>query len=259
MLLTFVSVAVAVVLLVVMLALFEVGRRFALARRTRDPEGAGKGAGAVEAAIFGLLGLLFAFTFSGAGSRFEERRHQVTEEANLIGTAYLRIDLLPSDVQAPMRDLFRRYTEVRANVYRDGTDLAQTKARMDKTAELQNEIWAASVAACRRPDAPPSAMMLVVTALNPMIDITTTRARARHNHPPSVIYALLGGVSLISAFMIGNATGESKTPNRLYPVIFAATIALTFYVIIDLEFPRAGLIRIDTADDVLFELRQTMK
>ena len=257
--LTFLALAAAVALLLVMMALFELGRRFAIARRAKDPEGAGKGTGAVEAAIFGLLGLLFAFTFSGAGARFEQRRHQVTDEANLIGTAYLRIDLLPADVQAPMRDLFRRYTEVRAEVYRDGTDDARTKARMDKTAELQSQIWADSVAACRRPDTPLSAMMLVVTALNPMIDITTTREWARHNHPPGVILVLLGGVSLVSAFMIGNAMGESKAPNRLYPAIFAATIALTFYVIVDLEYPRAGLIRLDSADEVLIELRQTMR
>src|SRR4249919_3832924 len=82
-----------------MLVCGEIGRRIGARRLARDPEGLAKGAGAAEAAVFGLLGLLIAFTFSGAASRFEERRHLVTREANAIGTAYLRIDLLPDDAQ----------------------------------------------------------------------------------------------------------------------------------------------------------------
>lgn len=92
-----------------MLLVFEVGRRFGLARRRRDPDGVDKGTGPVEAAVFGLLGLLLAFTFSGAASRFEDRRHLVTEEANAIVSAYLRIDLLPPDTQPAIRQLFARY------------------------------------------------------------------------------------------------------------------------------------------------------
>ena len=61
----------------------------------RDPEGLAKGTGAAEGAVFGLLGLILAFSFSGAATRFEQRRHLITEEANAIGTAYLRLDLLP--------------------------------------------------------------------------------------------------------------------------------------------------------------------
>ena len=79
-----------------MLILSEVGRRIGMARLARDSEGLTKGAGAAEAAVFGLLGLLIAFTFSGAASRFEDRRHLITAEANAIGTAYLRVDLLPA-------------------------------------------------------------------------------------------------------------------------------------------------------------------
>ena len=97
----------AIALLFGMLALFEVGR---IGKRglARDSDGVAKGTGPAEAAVFGLLGLLLAFTFSGAASRFEARRHLITEEANAIGTAYLRIDLLPRDTQPEMRQLFRR-------------------------------------------------------------------------------------------------------------------------------------------------------
>jgi len=100
----------------------EIGRRIGIAKLTRDPEGLTKGASAAEAAVFGLLGLLIAFTFSGAASRFEDRRHLITADANAIGTAYLRIDLLPGDTQPEMKELFRRYVDVRSATYQDFAD-----------------------------------------------------------------------------------------------------------------------------------------
>src|SRR6185436_11106468 len=99
----------ALVLFLAMLALIEVGRRLGVSRLARDPDGLAKGIGASEGAIFGLLGLIIAFTFSGAASRFESRRQLITEEVNDIGTAYLRIDVVPEQVRPELRDLFRRY------------------------------------------------------------------------------------------------------------------------------------------------------
>ena len=81
-----------------MLVCLEIGLR--LGRRTKVAEGAKQGLGIIEGAMFTLLGLLVAFTFSGAAERFEGRRHLIVEEANDIGTAYLRVDLLPADAQA---------------------------------------------------------------------------------------------------------------------------------------------------------------
>jgi len=85
----------AISLFLGMLVLLEVGRRVGTRRLRKDPEGARTGISAVEGSMFGLLGLLIAFTFSGAASRFDARRQLITEEANDIGTAYLRIALLP--------------------------------------------------------------------------------------------------------------------------------------------------------------------
>jgi len=103
--------------LLAMLAVCELGRRFGMARIARDPDGLAKGMGAADGAVFALLGLLLAFTFSGAASRFEDRRHLVTAEANAIGTAYLRVDLLSPAVQPAMKDLFRRYLDGRFAAY----------------------------------------------------------------------------------------------------------------------------------------------
>ena len=90
--------------------------------------------------MFALLGLLLAFSFSGAASRFEDRRHLITQETNAIGTAYLRIDLLPGDAQPKMRELFRHYLDSRLETYRNPQDRAATKASLAEDVAIQGEI-----------------------------------------------------------------------------------------------------------------------
>jgi hypothetical protein len=242
-----------------MLVFSEVGRRIGIARRARDPESVDKGAGAAEAAVFGLLGLLIAFTFSGAASRFEERRHLITAEANAIGTAYLRIDLLPAAAQPEMRALFRRYAEVRSETYRDVEEEAATAAKLAEGEALQRDIWAMALTASHRKDASGDAVKLLVPALNEMIDITTTRVMATRNHPPLIIFLLLGALSLVGALLVGYGTSINKDRSWFHIMTFAASLSLTVYVIADIEFPRIGLIRVTAADQILVDLRKSMQ
>ena len=242
-----------------MLLLSEIGRRLVMARRTRDPEGVSKGGGAAEAGVFGLLGLLIAFTFSGAASRFEDRRHLINDEANAIGTAYLRLDMLPTDAQPAIRDLFRRYADVRATAYRNTSDLTATTQQLAAGVALQTDIWSAALTACRRPEAPPQAAILLLPALNEMIDITTTRETATRNHPPAVVFLLLGGLCLIGALLVGHGASPDSRWSWFHPVVFAAALSVTVYVIVDIEFPRLGLIRVDADDSVLIDVRKSMQ
>ena len=190
----------------------EIGRRIGIARLAHDPEGLAKGVGAAEAAVFGLMGLIVAFTFSGAAARFEERRHLITAEANAIGTAYLRIELLPDATQPELKRLFRRYIEVRSVTYQDLNlgNLNTTVAKLAEGAALQTEIWTKALAACRRQEAPSQAVMLLLPALNEMIDITTTRVMATRNHPPLVVFLLLGGLILAGALLVGYDTSPNE-------------------------------------------------
>lgn len=245
-------------LLLALLVATEIGRRIGMAKLARDPEGLPKGAGAAEAAVFALLGLLLAFEFSGAASRFEGRRHLITAETNAIGTAYLRIDMLAADAQPAMKELFRRYLDSRLETYRTPLDKAATQASLATNAALQGEIWTKAVAEVRRPDAPTQAAMLLLPALNEMIDITTTRLMATRNHPPLVIFLLLVGISFIGALLVGYDASVNKGRNWLHMFVFAAILSVTTYVIVDLEFPRLGLMRVDSADQALVELRESM-
>ena len=106
--------------------LLELGRRIRLARMEREGD-VGKGVGAVEGAVYGLLGLLIAFTFSGAATRFEGRRHLIVEEANAIGTAYLRLDLLPVEARSSLQEKFRQYVDSRLEIYKKLPDLEAAK------------------------------------------------------------------------------------------------------------------------------------
>ena len=165
-----------------MLVLQEAGRRLGVRRLAKDPEGARAGLGAVEGAIFGLMGLVVAFTFSGAAARFDTRRLLIVEEANAIGTAYLRLDLLPAEAQPKLRELFRRYLDTRLEAYERLPDLAAAKDALARSIALQDEIWSGSVEAGR---GAPQATMLLLPALNAMIDITTTRTVACRRTPLS--------------------------------------------------------------------------
>ncbi len=246
-------------LLLGMLVVAEVGRRIGIARMTHDPDGLPKGVGAAEAAVFALLGLLLAFSFSGAASRFEDRRHLITAETNAIGTAYLRLDLLPGDATTELKQIFRRYVEARLETYRNVQDLAATKASLAEDMAIQGEIWSKAVKAVLRPEAPPQAALLLIPALNEMIDITTTRVMATRNHPPLVIFLMLAGISLVSALLVGYGVSANKGRSWLHILVFAAVLSLTIYVIVDLEYPRLGLIRVDSADQALVELRESMR
>jgi hypothetical protein len=242
-------------LFVAMLGLLEIGRRFGVRRAAQDSDGARAGAGVVEGAVFALMGLLVAFTFSGAASRFDERRKLIIEEANAIGTAYLRLDLLPAAAQPELRARFRTYLDARLAVYRVLPDLAASKVELARAAGLQQEIWAKAVAAAAGSQAP---TMLLLPALNEMFDITTTRTMVAQIHPPLIIFALLFALALLSALLAGYAMAPAKTRNLIHMAAFAFTLAGAVYVILDMEYPRFGLIRVDAFDQVLIDLRQNM-
>ncbi len=253
-----IAVLFAGVLFLGMLILLEVGRRVGERRLAADPQGARTGISAVEGSLFGLLGLLIAFTFSGAANRFDVRRALITEEANNIGTAWLRLDLLPAEAQPELRDLFRRYLDARLLTYKKLPDVAAAEAELGRSIQLQGQIWEKAVAAVKAGPPGPTGSLLL-NALNSMFDIVTTRTNAARTHPPFVIYLLLGTLALAAALLAGFGMAGAKTRSWVHVVLFAAGLSLTVYVILDIEHPRLGLIRVDAFDRSIVELRESMK
>jgi hypothetical protein len=242
-----------------MLLMIEIGRRAGLRRLARDPAKGMAGLGPIEGAVFALFGLLIAFTFSGGASRFDSKRQLIAEETNDIGTAYLRLDLLPAGAQPALRALFRDYLDSRLATYRKLPDWDAAKAEFVRSEALQREIWTRAVAATREPGAHVDAAKLLLPSLNAMIDITTTRTMAARTHPPRILYALLFILGLGCSLLAGYGMAEGKHRSWIHILGFAVIMGISVFVILDLEYPRMGFIRLDAYDQVLVELREKMQ
>jgi hypothetical protein len=248
----------AIGLLLGMLILVEVGRRIGLWRMTVDKEGARAGLGTVEGALLALLGLLIAFSFSGAAARYDARRQQIIDEANDIGSAYFLVDLLPAEAQPPLRDRFREYLDSRLESYRKMPDLAAAKAELERSKTLQNNIWTQAVRATRDSGYQPVAM-LILPAIGKMINISTQRTMALQMHPPTMIFVMLAGMMLAGSLLAGYGMASGRSRNWIHIAAFVVILALTFYVIRDLEYPRLpGLVGMNDFDNVLVDLRKSM-
>ena len=237
----------------------HIGRRLGLRAMSRTGGRGLSGVSSLESAVFALLGLLIAFTFSGALTRFDLRRAQVVDEANAIGTAYLRVDLLPAAAQPRLRDTFRNYVDARIATYRLLPDLDAARRELVRSQALQGDIWAQSLAATRLPESRSGTDWLLMPALNSMFDITTVRVTATQMHPPTIIYAMLIGLALASALLAGYQSAGEERVGWVHAIGFAGIIAFTVYVILDIEYPRLGWVRIDAIDQVLVEVRAGMR
>jgi len=246
-------------LLVGMLLMMEIGRRAGLRRLARDPDKGMAGLDPIAGAVFALFGLLIAFTFSGGASRLDSRRQLIAEEANDIGTAYLRLDLLPANAQPALRVLFRDYVDSRLAVYRKLPDIDAAKIELARSGALQREIWTRALAGTHEPGAHIDAAKLLLPSVNSMIDITTTRTMAARIHPPAIIYGLLFAVGLGCSLLAGYRMAENKYRSWIHILGFTVIIGISVYVILDIEYPHVGLIRLDVYEQLLVELRDGMK
>lgn len=147
----------------------------------------------------------------------------------------------------------------RLETYRRMPDLIAVNHEMARSKNIQEEIWSEAVTATRLPSSHPAAAWLLLPALNNMIDITATRTMALQVHPPRVIYALLFGLGLICSLLAGYRMSSSRRRSWLHILGFALITVIVVYVVLDIEYPRAGLIRLQNADQTLVELRQGMK
>jgi hypothetical protein len=238
-----------------LMACLEFGRRI---RLKRHEEKLSSGLGVIDAAVFGLMSLLLGFSFSGAVSRFDARRELIVQETNAIGTAWLRVDLLPEAAQPQIRDDFRAYLDARLAFYNNLiSDRVKALDALTLSEKLQKKIWTESVAAAKQTSSP-AILTLVLGSLNEMIDITTTRSVALQTHSPVPITVTLILLALLSSLVAGFDMGDTVKRPWLHTTVFAVALILTVYIIIDLEFPRIGTIRVDRYDKALVDQRNSM-
>jgi hypothetical protein len=236
----------------------EIGYRKGKNDLSQDQDGKIEGLGTIDSAIFGLLGLLLAFTFTNALSGLNSRRASVVNEANAIGTAYLRLDLLAPADQATLRPLYREYLEERIKLYASFDSPSLTQEILAKTTTLQTQIWRLTSDAVLQ-EKHPAIMTLALSAANEMIDSASARNQAAINHPPKIVYLFLFTFAVVSALLIGyNLANNPKRP-YFHVVLFCFLISTVVYVIVDLEYPRKGLFQIQMGDQVLTDTLEGMR
>lgn len=175
----------------------ELGRRLR-ARRPKEPE---LRTGPFDGAIYGMVGLLFGFTFYGAAERFLDRRELVGEKASAISTAWQRVELVQRERQGPMRAAIKRYLDARLAAYANPENTEATARAVEQVAAAKGELWRLVVESLKAPD--PADQLALSVPMSDMFDIGEKRVHTTRLHPPRVIYALLTILSLIASLLGG--------------------------------------------------------
>jgi hypothetical protein len=261
---SFFALGIAAVFFASSLVLLNYGRRLGLRYIGKKGVDSMSGLPTVEGAIFALIGLLLAFTISGALQRFDERRQLVIQEANAISTAYDRLSLL-EEVAGNLQSKLKHYAKARIELYEMPHDFSLWQRtelwsgeQQAKIRDARNKLWDATVAACPNSNYRP-ACSLVLISLGSAFELARLRAGAAEKHPPQIIYIMLFALGLGGSLLAGFGMAAAAARSWIHMLIFAATLAITLYVVTDMEFPRLGLIRVDDFDRFLVEAYDEMR
>jgi hypothetical protein len=235
-----------------MLLFVELGFRLGL-RVHRDDRHKGT-LGGIQGAILGLLGLLPGFTFAFAAGRFDLRRELVLKEANAIGTTFLRASLLPGQHVEPVRDLLRRYVDLRLEYYPKLIDAGAFDEFMVRSAGIQKELWRHATEASR--EAPTPITATFVTALNETIDTEAERVEARRAQIPATIWGLLLVVAAFGSLTTSYVSGEEGGRSPFSSLVLPGLVAIVLVLIFDLANTHRGFIR--TSHQSLVDLQKTI-
>lgn len=236
---------IAAVLFVSMALIIEIGFRLGRSVQKLSDEPSKAHVTAIQGSLIGILALLLGFTFSLALQRFDNRSEAVVDEANAIGTAYLRAHLLPDSVRENSVKTLHTYLNLRIRT--GDLNLAkpyQRKAMLTQASDLQNQLWALALnAAQEQPN--PVTTGLYIQALNDMIDAYGKRDAALNRHVPEIVLALLYITFLMAGVIVGYTAGMSGHRASFATYIMVGLIVLLVFLIIDLDRPRRGLIQVD--------------
>jgi len=218
---------------------------FWLGRRTgaRSDDKAVSQFNTIQGAVLGLLGLLLAFTFAMAASRYDARKQLVLDESNAIGTAYLRAQVLPEPYRAPISALLLKYTALRLVFFEAGVDPAKLQAADERTQQLQAQLWEQAIALSEQ-DVRAVTTGLFLEALNEVFDLHANRVAALQNRVPEVILLLLYVVAVITIAMLGYGAALIERRNLVPTFIALFLVATILLTIVDLDRPRRGLIQV---------------
>jgi hypothetical protein len=193
--------------------------------------------------MLGVLGLLLGFTFAMEVSLYQNRRDLILQEANSIGTTFLRASLLPETQQASVQDLLRRYVNVRLDFYKAGNDVAKQDDAEQGAAEIQRKLWAHAVQASK--ESPSPIVATFINSLNETIDLDATRLHAFRTRVPGPVWLLVLAVAIGGCCATGYGAGSSGARSSFSNAALPLLIAVVITLIADIGGPHGGLIRIN--------------
>ncbi|HMS65308.1 MAG TPA: hypothetical protein PKD83_08670 [Ignavibacteria bacterium] len=209
-------------------------------------------------AIYGIMGLLLAFTFSMAGSRFDSRKKVIVQEANCIGTAILRADMYPDSVRVLFREDFKKYLEERINYFDAHRDIAKVMESLNSAEIYSANLWERATSLSKNPVFFAQTNQMI-PALNEMFDIANERLNDELYKLPDAIIGMLFIVILFASFLLGFSSISKGKFEWYTPYYFSFIVVMIFYIILDLDKPRSGLINMDESQKSITALREMFK
>ena len=196
--------------------------------------------GMIVGSLLALLAFLLAITMGMASDRFDTRRKVVLAEANAVGTTYLRAGYLPEPASSEIRDLLREYVPQRIV----SNDLADIRARMARSVEIQTKIWSITEGLARAtPDS--DVLALFIASLNETIDLHETRVIAGlYARVPETILVLLLLASMLTLGMVGYNAGLTRRRSPLTAVVLVVVLGAVVTLVVDLDRPREGFLEV---------------
>lgn len=244
---------VTLILLIGMMFLGTLARR-RRDRRSEGEEDARTHEGYIVSGSLGLLALLLGFTFALAVDRFDSRRGLVLEEANAIGTTYLRAQLLDEPHRSRLSRLLQGYTQNRLDLA-NATTYERRAALMSQTNEYQTRLWAETVAAIR-PIRDVEIAPTFIETMNATIDAGAARVAARRAHVPGRVLVALLIYMAVAAFLFGFAMPPRRRPTTT--AVLLGLLTLSYGLILDIDRPTGGSINEpQTAMEDLLEMMRT--
>lgn len=217
---------------------FDAGFRLGERRKRSGSREPGEPLGAMVASTLGLLAFLMGFTFNIAVGRFDDRRIAVLDEANAIGTTYLRAEFLAAPHRDKVRQLLTKYVEVR----RDGINQDKLKALTTSSQTIQEELWVEATAAAKENPSPITA--LFVNSLNEVIDLHSKRLTyGLHARVPAPVWMCLLLVSIFAMCGVGYYSGVIGKRSWIEPIVLISAYAIVILLVADLDRPKQGLIQ----------------
>ncbi len=247
---------VSSVLFLQMLSAIWVGRWFAKNRSQEYTEN--PGTTAITASLYGLLGLLLAFTFGMSGERFKERKHLIVDEANAINTVRLRLRLYPDSAQSQFQKSFDRYLDARIEYYQGNADTLRIQKTLKEASVHGEALWSLAVEHSKI-NANLLASNQMLLALTEMFEHSNAQFRAEYNRTPEPILTMLLILSVSTAFVAGHTSVGKGLFDWWMAIGFCLLTSVVIYFIIDLDKPRRGLITLEHNVRAIIDLRDFRK